>query len=265
MLKIGLVGAGARGWSLGQSVAEQTERACMWAVADPAVAHGRAFAREHAIEPERCFETHTELLRRCPGLDGVLITTTVSSHAAIACDCLEAGVAVFLDKPMAPSLAEAERIVRTAERTGTRLQVGFNCRYAPFFMNLKEAVAGGDLGQVLSIEWKEALSPTHWAEYCRHPSYNRRRALGSWLLEKSCHDMDLLNWIIDARCARVASFGSRSHFGPRPDVPEQCSPECPIEKECVYSAAKFYGPDAPDETGRRRVAPHVCVYHSGAE
>ena len=265
MLEIGIIGAGARGWSLARSVAQHTDRARVAAVADPVASHRDAFGEEHSMAAGRRFRTHTELLAQCPDLDGVLITSPVPSHADIACDCLEAGISVFLDKPMALHLDEAQRIVSTAARTGTRLQVGFNLRYAPFFVALKEAVASGKLGEVLSVEWKEALAASHWAEYCRHPTYNRRSMVGSWLLEKCCHDIDILNWIVGARCVRVASFGSRSFFKPRPDVPERCTPECPIEKQCIFAAAKLYGSGTVDDTGRTRVMPHVCVYHSGAD
>ena len=262
---LALIGAGARGWGLARRAVQDRRRALMSAVSDPAAGHREAFASEFSIPQHRVFESHTDLLRNCRDLDGVFVASSVSSHAQIACDCLEAGVPVFLEKPMALDLEQARRIVGAAHRTGVRLQVGFNCRYAPFFCAIKKAVADGTLGQVLSVEWKEALSPSHWAEYCRHPSYNMRSALGSWLLEKCCHDIDLINWIVAAQCVRVASFGSRSHFRPRDDVPRHCSAKCPAEKECLFSAAKLYGSASPDESGQRRNIPHVCVYHSGSD
>jgi len=250
---------------LARLVAQHGQRARVSALVEPVPTRRGAFARDFVIPEERCFETHAKLLDECRDLDGVLVTSPVDTHARIACDCLEAGVPVFLEKPMALDFQDANRIVQAAELTGTRLQVGFNCRYAPFFVTLKQIAAEQKLGQMLSIEWKEALCPAHWAEYCRHPSYNRRRALGSWLLEKCCHDIDLINWLVGAPCVRVASFGSRSHFNPRSDLPERCSPECPIESECAFSAAKLYGDAEPDETGQRRSMPRVCVYHSGAD
>ena len=265
MLNIALIGAGSRGWGLARTTAEQSGRARMFAVADPVVSHCDAFAAELSLPQDRCFETHAELLRRCPDLNGAVVASPVTSHAMIACDCLNAGLPIFLEKPMALDLDEAKSIVGAAEQSGTQLHVGFNCRYAPFFVALKEIMDSGELGRVLSVEWKETIRPEHWAEYCRHPTYNRRSALGNWLLEKCCHDIDLLNWIVNAQCDRVASFGSRSHFNPRPDVPEQCSPECPIESECVFSAAKLYAETPPDDTGLHRLMPHVCVYHSGSD
>jgi predicted dehydrogenase len=126
-------------------------------------------------------------------------------------------------------------------------------------------VAEGRLGRVLSIEWKEALAPSHWAGYCRHPTYDRRAAVGSWLMEKCCHDLDIINWIVDAPCVRVASFGRRSHFKARPDVPEHCSEDCPIEAECIFAARKLYGDGEPDATSWAWQIQHVCVYHAGSD
>lgn len=263
--RLTVVGAGGRGWNLAKLAARHPDRAEIWAVADPAEPHRTAFADEFSIAPDRCFEAHQELLSKCLDLDGIFVTTPVSSHAEVACDCLEAHVPVFLEKPMALNVPEAGRIVQTAERTGTPLQVGFNLRYSPFYMRLKEIIDQGQLGRMLSIEWKEALAPNHWAEYCRHPTYNRRAALGSWLLEKSCHDVDMINWIVDAPCVRVASFGSRSHFNPRPDVPERCSEQCPIEGDCIFSARRLYEDMETDATGQRRDMPHTCVYHSDSD
>jgi len=265
MHRLAVVGVGARGWGLARLAARHAGRAQIAAVVEPVASRRSAFGDEFDI-PEDCrFSTHQELLSHCQDLSGVFVTSTVRTHAEVACECLEAGVPVFLEKPMALDIAEAGRIVATAKQTGVRLQVGFNMRYMPFCVKLKELVAQGELGRILSIEWKEALAPSHWAEYCRHPSYNRRAALGSWLLEKCCHDVDIINWLVDAPCVRVACFGSRSYFNPRPDVPEQCSEQCPIEAECIFSARRLYGDREPDPTGRRRDMPHICVYHSGAD
>jgi len=261
--RLGVIGAGARGRGLARAVVQCPDRAMVWAVAEPDETARGVFAKEFSVTRTRCFQGHQELLDTCPELDGVFVATPVPDHVAVACDCLKAGVPVYLEKPMALSVAEARRIAETAELTGVRLQVGFNLRYAPLYVRLKHIVAEGLLGRLLSIEWKEALAPSHWASYCRHPTYNRRAAIGSWLMEKCCHDLDILNWIVDAPCVRVASFGSRSHFTPRPDVPEVCSEDCPIEEECLFSAL---GPRGERDRRRRADQPRqACVYHSGSD
>jgi len=145
--------------------------------------------------------------------------------------------------------------------------VGFNLRYAPFYWRMKQLVADGAVGDVMSIEWKEILSPRAWAlGYCRASWYSRAAQAGGWLLEKSCHDIDQINWLADSPCARVASFGSRSHFQPRHDVPKRCTEGCHIEPQCPYSCFKV-SPQGPSSLPGY-VPPDrwdLCVYHSGSD
>jgi predicted dehydrogenase len=67
------------------------------------------------------------------------------------------------------------------------------------------------------------------------------------LLAKSCHDLDLLHWLVGERPARVASSGALSHYcasGAPAEVPERCTDGCPIQAECPHDAVRFYaGPE----------------------
>jgi predicted dehydrogenase len=76
----------------------------------------------------------------------------------------------------------------------------------------------------------------------------RRRAIAApILLAKSCHDLDLLVWLVGRPPARVASFGSLGHYGPArapAGAPERCTDGCPVQADCVHDAVRFYlGPD----------------------
>lgn len=260
---LAIIGAGERGRWLGTLVSK-TARAKITAVVEPDETKRVLFAKEFDISKEHCYRDCQHLIRDRVTYDGVFVTTPPNSHAEITCAVLEAGIPVFLEKPMANNLREAGKIVETVKKTGVRLQVGFNCRYIPFFVKIKELVASGKIGEVLSLEWKEVITPHHWSTYCRSPSYNRSNVIGSWLLEKCCHDLDLMNWIVASPCIRVASFGSRSHFIPRTDLPKYCTDGCPIEKECFFSALKFH-PDLKDEAAHLPEYEKICVYNSGSD
>ena len=216
---------------------------------------------------DQVFEDHEALLEHREDLDAVVVATDVRSHASIACACMEAGLATFLEKPMTRTIEEAIEVVNTARRTQVPIMIGFNLRYAPFYRRLKQLVSDGAVGQLVSIEWKEILSPQAWADgYCRAGWYSQKEKVGGWLLEKSCHDIDQINWLVDAPCERVASFGSRSYFVPRKDVPLHCSDGCPIEEQCNYAFSKLHpgGPESlPDYVPAERA--DLCVYHSGSD
>jgi len=207
------------------------------------------------------FHDHRELLDKCRDIDAAIVATDPTTHRQVACDCMERGLAIFLEKPMADTIENAREIADVAARTESLVQVGFNMRYAPFYEKLHEIVRSGTLGKVLSINWTEAPSVRMWVEdYCRSPSYNRRAVIGSWLLEKSCHDIDQFNWLLGNSCVRVSSFGSRRYFVHRDDVPEHCTEGCPISSECLYYAEK--------QEARARLRPEesdICVYRCGSD
>lgn len=87
------------------------------------------------------------------GIDAALVHASTSAHVEIVERLLTAGVPVLVDKPLAPTLAEAARLVELAERSGVSLAVGFNRRFAPAYA----ALAGLDPAVVLMEKHRPAL------------------------------------------------------------------------------------------------------------
>lgn len=81
-----------------------------------------------------------ELAAQC---DAIFVHSATSSHFAVVSELLQAGANVCVDKPLAESLADAERLVELAERKKRTLMVGFNRRFSPLYRALKEKLAGG--------------------------------------------------------------------------------------------------------------------------
>ena len=86
-----------------------------------------------------------------PSLEAVAIATHVPTHAELAERVLEAGKHCFVEKPLAQSVAEAERVVEAAEQAGRVLMVGHLLEYHPGVEKLKELVTSGELGEVRYI------------------------------------------------------------------------------------------------------------------
>ena len=264
--RIALIGAGHRGRALAALAKASKWQAQVVAVADPVAQSRQIVAERMDVRADRCFEHHKPLLDHQSEFDAVIIAAPVHLHATLATDCLCAGIPSFLEKPMTRTIDEAIELHSVQKTTNTPLFIGFNLRFARFYRRLKELVHDGAAGQVFSIEWKEVLSAEAWADgYCRSTWYSRSEEVGGWLLEKSCHDIDQLNWLSGTPCIRVASFGSRRHFIPRADVPTRCTDGCPIESECDFYCYKLH-PNGP-ESLPEFVPPHrwdLCVYHGGS-
>ncbi len=259
--RIVVIGCGSRGMGMARNLTRDPSRAEIVAAAEVRDDRRPRAQQELGLPAERMFSGHEELLDKCNDIDAALIATQPFSHSEIARACMEKGLALFLEKPMADTIEGAKTIADTASRLGTQVHVGFNLRYAPFYEKLHELVTSGALGKIMTINWTEAPSCRMYMNgYCRNPSYNRKSVIGSWLLEKSCHDIDQFNWLVGERCVRVSSFGGRRFFVPRDDVPEHCTDGCPISDECMYFSHKqeARGGLHPEESD-------LCVYRCGSD
>lgn len=264
---LAVIGAGNRGTALARQALGSRWTVEIGALADPNPDALKRAGDLFELPTGNRYEGDRELLDRADEFDAAFVATDVRSHARIACECLEAGLPVYLEKPMTRTIDEALRVRATARSTGVPIMVGMNMRFGPFYRRLKDLVSGGAVGEPISIEWKEVLSPVAWADgYCRAGWYSRTRDVGGWLLEKSCHDIDMINWLVDTPCERVASLGSRSLFLPRDDVPRRCTDGCPIESKCYFSCLRLH-PDGPDSCALYvpRDRWDLCVYHSGSD
>ncbi len=266
-VRLALIGGGNRGKCLTQLLIDSGRPVTITALAEPMPQRLEETGDRFNVTADRRFVDYRRLLDTCRDLDGAIIATDVNTHAEIALACISAGVPIYLEKPMTRTVDEAIELTAAAKRAQVPVMIGFNLRYAPFFARLRELVADGAVGDVVSIEWKEVLSAAAWAiGYCRASWYSREAQVGGWLLEKSCHDIDQINWLAGAPGVRVASFGSRSHFLSRDDVPQRCTDGCPIEAECDYSSYKLASivPEGmPDYVPADR--EDLCVYHSGSD
>jgi len=276
-----LVGAGNRGTlAYGTFALRAPWDLRFVAVAEPNDERRTRFAQQHGIPPERQFHSWQELAEQ-PQLAPALINATMDrDHFPSTIAFLEKGYHVLLEKPMATTPEECLTLAATAERTERVLQVAHVLRYAPFFRTIYDLVHSGRLGEIVSVDWRENLSYFHFAHSFIRGNWANTERSSPMILTKCCHDLDLLVWILDRSCQRVASFGSLTHFTPAkapPGAPERCTDGCPIADECPYFAPRIYLFTAAGSAFQHAVSPDPdpeailaalatgpygrCVYH----
>ena len=132
-----------------------------------------------------------------PGVDAVLIATRHSAHAKMVCEALEAGKAVFVEKPLAVNDEQLAEIVATVRRTGNeRLMVGFNRRFAPLAVQLK--AAWGQRRGPLALRYQVNAGPL-----AANSWYLNAAEEGSRFVGEGCHFVDLVSWWLDAEPVSV--------------------------------------------------------------
>lgn len=148
-----------------------------------------------------------------PGVDWVLVFSPNAYHKENIIYAFEAGKHVFSEKPLATSIEDCQAIYEAHQKSNLIFATGFVLRYAPIYRKAKEILESGKLGKILSMDANENIAPAHGGYIMR----NWRRFTqfaGPHILEKCCHDLDLLNWFCESVPSKIASFGSADLFVP---------------------------------------------------
>ncbi len=163
-------------------------------------------------DPPRVSTDYTAMLDD-PATQWVLIGSQNDRHHEQVVAALAAGKHVFCEKPVGITIDECAAIAAAHAATDRQFVVGFVLRYAPLYRRIVQTVRDGGIGKLVSLEFNETLDFNHggfiMSDWRRHT-----RLSGGHLLEKCSHDLDIVNWIVDAPAARVASFGGVAFFTP---------------------------------------------------
>src|SRR3954469_11821246 len=180
-VRIGLIGAGRIGTHHATTLARRLGEAELVAVADPRAAAAERLGEELGVD----WLTDPQALVDDPRVEAVAITCASTAHADLVVAAAGAGKAVFVEKPMAMTLDDADRAVSAARAAGIPLQVGFNRRFARDFAAAHEIVAAGGIG-----------TPQLLRSVTRDPGLADPAGVPPWTIftQTLIHDFDALNW-----------------------------------------------------------------------
>lgn len=242
-LKVVLIGAGNRGETYTNIMAGQKDRFEVIAVAEPIDSRRNAIKEKHQIPEEMCFRHWDDLFALGKIADLALITTMDRQHFDPAMKAISLKYDVLLEKPAAPTPEECLKIAVHAEEMQVRVVVCHVLRYTPLFGTIKNLIDSGKLGEVISINHEECVGNVHQSHSFVRGNWGNEARSACMLLGKSCHDMDLLQWLVGKKCKKVQSFGTLTYFKEKnmPEgAPDYCIEGCPKGDTCPYNAVKLY-------------------------
>ena len=252
MVSLLIVGAGTRGHTFAGWAGRHPEDARVVAVAEPRAAYRDRLGDDHGIPPERRFRDWREAAAAGRVADAAVVATLDREHVEPALALVAQGYALLIEKPLAPSVEECERIVAAVEQAGVVAAVAHVLRYTPYTRLLKRLLDGGAVGEIVSIDHVEPVGFWHQAHSYVRGNWRREDETGPMLLAKCCHDLDWLSFLLEDRCTAVSSFGSLMHLRPeqRPAGAGDRCLDCAIEADCAFSAKRLYlGMAERGETG----------------
>ena len=243
-MKFVLIGAGSRGMIYARYAQETGHEIA--AVAEMNADRMQTAREAFHLAEDRCYTAAEDLLSEPRMAEAAIIATMDRDHCQSAIAAMEKGYDLLLEKPISPVPEEALAVEAAAERLGRKVVVCHVLRYSPFFRELKKIIDSGTIGRVITIQHNENVGNFHFAHSFVRGNWRNSELSSPVIMQKSCHDMDLLVWLTGSRCRKVSSFGDLTYF--RADrAPEgaalRCA-DCPLKDSCRYSAYLCYPPVA---------------------
>ncbi|MBR5252131.1 MAG: Gfo/Idh/MocA family oxidoreductase [Oscillospiraceae bacterium] len=241
-LKIAFAGLGSRGNAYAEALKAFEDKIEYTAAADIIPDKLERFSKEYGIAPEMQFNSAEEMLAAGKVADIMVVATLDRQHYGHAMPALELGYHLLLEKPISPEMHECLEIADLANKKGLRVVVCHVLRYTPFYRKIKEIIANGTIGEVASIDALENVLYWHQAHSFVRGNWRNTAETSPMILQKCCHDMDIILWLADAHCKSVSSIGSLKEYRPQ-NAPEgaakRCN-ECQYLLTCPYSTDKIY-------------------------
>lgn len=241
-MKYVLIGAGSRGMTYAPWAKE----------------HGIEIAAVAELRPDRLknagdilgvpeamrFSDANDLFRLGKIADAAIIATMDRDHYGHVMQALDCGYDILLEKPISPDPKECIAIEAKANALGQKITVCHVLRYTNFFGIIKDILDSEELGKIVAIKHSENIGNFHMAHSFVRGNWRNDTLSSPIIMQKSCHDLDILLWLTDAHCTKVAAFGSLSYFreanAPAGSTDRCCT--CPVSDPCRFEAKKAYLP-----------------------
>jgi len=238
-----VMGAGARGNVYAGYALKFPDELRIVGVAEPIPYRNEAMARAHGIPEARRWPTWERTFDGPKFCDAIIITTPDRLHYGPAMAALEKGYNLLLEKAIAQTWTQCRDILALARKKKAIVGVCHVLRYTPYFRMMKHVVGSSRLGEVVSVQHLEPVEHIHMSHSFVRGNWRNSKESTPMLLSKSCHDLDILRWVIGRPATKVQSFGSlrlfRKEMAPA-GAPARCADGCPVESACPFSALEIY-------------------------
>lgn len=274
VVRVIILGAGQRGQAYAHylttcSSSNPDNPAILVAFAEPNPLRATQFAKRYGIPQDRVFSHYDEVAALGPhafNAEAVIVTTQDSFHLDCVVKFAALGYHLLCEKPMSGTLLNCQKMRRALRASPTRIfGMGHVLRYAPHNIVLKEVLRRRVIGDVVQVMHTEPVGHAHFAHSYVRGNWRKQEDSSFSLLTKSCHDLDLIQWFLEAsypsktidgavdggdqdggicQPLSISSFGSLSHFRKSRKPKEAGSAtrclDCSLVDSCAYSAKKIY-------------------------
>ena len=217
-IKIGVIGVGSRGSYDGRTVSKdpRVRMAAVCDISDEQIAKAKASFAPDA----KTYKDHRDLL--ASDVDAVIIATPVFLHPDHFEAAVKSGKHIYIEKPAGLSVAGCKRVIRIADGASRKVNIsfGFQQRYGPVYLNAKKMLDSGAIGDVREVHVQFLKFALSGNEPALPPANTEAEKMAQWKLWRSmfgevivetyCHNIDAVNWFMNAHPLKATGTGGRT-------------------------------------------------------
>lgn len=238
-----IAGFGERGKTYASMQEHFPDKMKVVAVADIREEKVKKAAKFYDIPSENCFSSAEEMLANKKLADVVVVSTMDRQHVDHGILALKKGYNILLEKPISPELDKCNEILEVSRECEGKVVVCHVLRYTAFYNTIKDIIDSGKIGDVVAIDALENVGYWHQAHSFVRGNWRNSKETSPMILQKSCHDLDILLWLTGKKCKTISSVGSTYLFN-KEHAPEgatsHCLGGCKAKENCIFDAEKIY-------------------------
>ena len=218
------------------------ERMKIVAIADIDPVKVQLVKEEFNVSDDMCFLSAMDLLEKEKLADVVIIATQDGDHKEHTLKAIERGYEILLEKPISNNPLDCIEIRDAAISKGVNITVCHVLRYTMFYKMIKQTIDSKLIGDVVSVQAIENVGYWHQAHSFVRGNWCDSNTTSPMILQKCCHDFDIINWLLGKKCLSLSSYGSLKHFNVKnaPEGSAERCYNCPARENCPFDAYKIY-------------------------
>lgn len=239
---VAIIGCGSRGAeAYGRLMYEEKDKFFITAVCDCNPAKVKKYGDIFEVPEEQRYLDETEFFKERRA-DVLVLATMDADHVRQCIRALELGYDILLEKPITDNEEECQRLLEAYRKYKKKVVVCHVLRYAPAYIKAKELLDSKICGELVMIDSIEQVCYWHQAHSFVRGNWRNSEETSPMILQKCCHDLDLLQYYACAKGVTISSIGDLKHFR------KECKPEgaadrclqCKYVHSCTYSAENIY-------------------------
>lgn len=201
--------------------------------------------KEFNIDDEYIFKDEEEFFEKLEKekfADTIIIATYDREHYDITMKALDMNLNILLEKPISPIREEVLNIANKAKDYEKVFMICHVLRYSPFFRKIKELIDEGAIGELININHNENIGYFHFAHSFVRGNWRNSVESSPLILQKSCHDMDILLYLTGKMPKSISAYGSLTYFKEenQPEGAADRCLSCKYQDSCIFSVKDFY-------------------------